>query len=280
MSPQFQATVVSSRFGWDSVECDLTLVLPGTVESLRPRLAGALEQLGYHVVSEEPLQAKRGGASFSLNVLRYPVALVVGFRPVGERAVQVTFSYSLTHSGMGFITRGDLAVLAREAEALAASAFHQMQIAVCGLCGSDNPRGSRFCRRCGAPLVAWEPAEVEIVQLAAQGRAAYRAIISGVIGLLLMTLYFVFLIVGSSIKIERGLVALGLIMGVIGWIPLLWGSYKLWETLKQRENKSMLIAGRRPTESFASPPLLTGGEPLSVTERTTQLLEESTPPKE
>jgi len=155
---RLKAIVMSSRFGLDTVECDLKLVLPGAVESLRSRLATALEYVGYHVVSEEPLQAKRGGTSFSLEVLKYPVSLVLGFKPLGERATQVTFSYSLKHSGAGLITKGDVPVLAREAEAVAANALRGLQVFTCEARGWENPRGSRYRSRRGDPRVVSPPA--------------------------------------------------------------------------------------------------------------------------
>lgn len=272
-----RAVIMSSRFGWDTVECDLKLVLPGTVESLRPRLAAALERMGYHVVSEDPLQAKRGGASFSLAVLKYPVSLFLGFKPVAERATQVTFSYSLKHSGLGIITKGDLPVLAREAEAVAAIALGQLQGFTCEACGSENPHGSRFCRRCGTPLVVSEPAEVELLRLAAEGRVASQAILHGALLLIAMTVCFAFFPFDPPAKLERVLTFFGTAFGLTGWIPLVWGIYKLRRSWRQREREEPVPSDRRLLES---PPPLTlplSGVPMSVTERTTQLMDESPP---
>lgn len=272
-----KAIVMSSRFGMDTVECDIKLVLPGTVESLRPRLAAALERMGYHVVSEDPLQAKRGGVGFSLDVLKYPVSLFLGFKAVAERATQVTFSYSLKHSGLGFITKGDLPILAREAEAVAAIVLRELQGSTCDACGSENPQGSRFCRRCGTPLVVSEPAEVELLHMAAEGRVASQVILSGALLLMAMTVCLAFLPFDLPGKLERVLVFFGTAFGLAGWIALLWGIYKLSRSLRYREKEELLLSGRRLVES---PPPLTlpaTGVPVSVTERTTQLLDESPP---
>ncbi|MCS6815980.1 MAG: zinc ribbon domain-containing protein [Blastocatellia bacterium] len=273
MDLRLRATVISSRFGFDSVECDVKVVLPGTIESLRPRLATALEKMGYHVVSEDPLQARRGGVNFALNVLKYPISLQLGFKSVGEQTTQVTFSYLLKHSGLGWITKGDLPVLMREAEAVAAIALRGRHAPLCGRCGSENPMGSRFCRRCGAPLTALEPAEVEVLRLVAENQAAYRAILWGIACLAVTTLGLVALPFDLPVKLERFLAGLGILAGASGWGPLLWGVYKLRRNLGRRGEEE------EPLEPHAIevPPAAafpTSGMPFSVTEETTQLLEE------
>jgi ribosomal protein L40E len=271
MDRALQATVVSHRFGFDSVECDVTLVLPGMAERLRPHLAMALEKVGYHVVSEEPLHARRGGVNFSLNVLRYPLSLHIGFKPVGEQTTQVTFSYSLKHSGMGWVTKGDLPVLAREAEAIAALALRGTRAPLCGRCGSENPAGSRFCRRCGTLLVVFEPAELEVLRLVATHRAASQAIFCGIAGLAIMTLFFAALLFDLPAKLERLMTVLGILAGASGWGPLLWGIYSLRRSVGRRRRGE---SRERPVSE--SPSVLpSGGAPLSVTEGTTRLLEET-----
>jgi hypothetical protein len=213
MSVRLQAEVISYRFGLDSAECDVKLVVPGTVERLRPQLARALERVGYHVVSEEPLQARRGGTSFSLNVLKYPLSLHIGFKPAGEQATQVTFSYSLKHSGLGWITKGDLPVFAQEAEAIAAVALQGARAPLCTRCGGENPAGSRFCRRCGALLAVLEPAELDVLNLVARNRAAYLALLTGSAGLALMTVCLALLLSDLPAKLERFVIFLGLLAG-------------------------------------------------------------------
>lgn len=276
MEMKLQAEVVSHRFGLDSAECDVKLVLPGTVERLRPLLAMALEKMGYHVVSEDPLQARRGGVNFSLNVLKYSLSLHLGFKSVGEQATQVTFSYSLKHSGMGWVTKGDLPVLAREAEAIAAIALQGARAPICGRCGSENPAGSRFCRRCGALLAVLEPAELDVLRLVAGNRAAYQAILMGIVCLAVMTCCLAVLLSDLPVKLERFLIILGLLAGAIGWGPLLWGIYGL--------RRSVSLPGKdRPLkqhvrEALSVPSIPSDGVAFSTTEVTTQLLEEALPP--
>jgi len=274
MGVKLQAEVISHRFGLDSAECDVKLVLPGTVEQLRPQLAMALEKAGYHVVSEDPLQARRGGVNFSMNVLRYSLALHIGFKPVGDQATQVTFSYSLKHSGMGWVTKGDLPILAREAEAIAAIALQGARAPICGRCGAENPTGSRFCRRCGAPLAVLEPAELEVLHLVAGNRAASRAILWGIVCLAIMTFCLAALVLDLPVKLERFRIVLGLLSGAIGWGPLLWGMFTLWRSVSS-PGKPLK---RRVSEAPVAPSLPSEAVLFSVTERTTQLLGEASPP--
>ncbi len=291
MSVRLQAEVISYRFGLDSAECDVKLMVPGTIERLRPQLARALERVGYHVVSEEPLQARRGGANFSLNVLKYPLSLHIGFKPAGEQATQVTFSYSLKHSGWGWITKGDLPVFAQEAEAIAAVALQGARAPLCTRCGGENPAGSRFCRRCGALLAVLEPAELDVLNLVARNRAAYLALLTGSAGLALMTVCLALLLSDLPAKLEGFVIFLGLLAGALGWGPLLWGIYGLRQGVSRRRTKG----GLRPrvSEEPAMPPLpssafsvaegttqlLEGASsPISVAEGTTQLLDEASPP--
>ncbi len=274
MNVRLQAEVISHRFGLDSAECDVKLVLPGTIERLRPQLALALEKVGYHVVSEDPLQARRGGANFSLNVLKYPSSLHLGFKPVGEQATQVTFSYSLKHSGLGWITKGDLPVLAQEAEAIAAIALQGARAPLCARCGGENPAGSRFCRRCGALLAILEPAELDVLDLVARKRAAYLALLMGITGLALMTVCLAVLLADLPAKLERFVIFLGLLAGAFGWGPLLWGMYGLRQGVSRRRTKGGLQP--RVSEEPSTPPLPSSAFP--VTERTTQILEGAAPP--
>ncbi|GBC82112.1 hypothetical protein HRbin10_01233 [bacterium HR10] len=274
MSVRLQAEVISYRFGLDSADCDVTLVLPGTVERLRPQLARALERVGYHVVSEDPLQARRGGAHFSLNVLKYPLSLHIGFKPAGEQATQVTFSYSLKHSGLGWITKGDLPVLAQEAEAIAAVALQGARAPLCTRCGGENPAGSRFCRRCGALLAVLEPAELDVLNLVARNRAAYLALLTGSAGLALMTVCLALLLFDLPAKLEGVVIFLGLLAGAFGWGWGIWGIYGLRQGMGRRGMKG----GLRPrvSEEPAMPPLPSSA--FSVTEGTTQLLEGASSP--
>ena len=66
---------------------DLFLTIPANSETLRLNLPQALERLGYKVISEQPLLAKRGatgGARYacSFEPLDYPTKLMIGLKPL------------------------------------------------------------------------------------------------------------------------------------------------------------------------------------------------------
>lgn len=172
-------------------EHDVTRVVAGNVESLRLRLAMALEQLGYRVTSENPLRARhnaRNAAAYfmSANALEYPTRLEISLKPQGQGATQVTFDYQVQH---GFFTKGDRQTLTREAEAILALAAHRAQALNCVGCGAEVAPDSRFCRKCGAPIRASNPAELEVLRLTAGARAGYQWTWTGAIMLLLAWLF-------------------------------------------------------------------------------------------
>ena len=164
-------------------EHDVTRVMAGPVESVRQRLVIALEQLGYRVMSENPLRAKHnaraGGAYYlSANALDYPTRLEISLKPQGQGATQVTFDYQVQHGAFG---KGDRQTLTREAEALIAIAAQRAQALSCVGCGVEVAPDSRFCRKCGAPVNAAAPAELEVLRLTAGARAGYQWTLIGII---------------------------------------------------------------------------------------------------
>src|SRR5688572_26474709 len=89
---------------------DLTLAIPGHIESVRPRLINAIKTLGYKILSEQPIHAKRGaqGAATwdcSINVLDYPTTLTVGLKQMNDLAVVATFNYEI--KSFMHLTKGD-----------------------------------------------------------------------------------------------------------------------------------------------------------------------------
>ena len=167
-----------------------------TPDALRPRLASALERLGYDVVSgDDAVVARRGGrgwsgAGLSYDVRDYPAGLTVLLKRAGERGTLATFDYSLTNPMM---TGGDRRTLEREAEAAVALALSSAASAACGACGSLSEGDSRYCRACGVALAA-EPAEVEVFRQAAESHAAYRAVATGTVGVIFSLLTFLLVI--------------------------------------------------------------------------------------
>ena len=108
---EFIAVMGGSGGNYSVGEHTTRRVMAGDVETVRARLVYALESLGYSVVSENPLQARRGklknivGADFTEHARK----LAVGLRQGGSAATQVTFDFAVTHGGC--MTKGDLLTL-------------------------------------------------------------------------------------------------------------------------------------------------------------------------
>ena len=160
----------------------LRSVLSGDSESARQRLTRALEKLGYHVISEDPLYARRGARGSavyycSFDILDYPRKLKIGLKALSPNATLATFDYAAEHfAAVSF--KGDLQTLKLEAEAIIALASQSAAITVCTACGTNQPDDSRFCRVCGAPNVGGAPAELEVLRLTAGARAAHHKIVA------------------------------------------------------------------------------------------------------
>jgi ribosomal protein L40E len=285
MSAEFIPVMAAGGSGGEGVsEYDLTLVLPGDADSLRPRLAAALDRLGYRVLSEDPLHAKRGPQGWgvhSANRLDYPLTLLLGFKSSGERATAVTFSYTIKHSAGDWMTKGDHQTFTREAEAIAALATQRTQATTCPACAAQNPPEARFCRRCGAPLIVSELPELEVLRLTAGSRAAYQTITVGVIFLAVLCLLWLPLPFISAEKAIKVLTWLGGIIGALGWFIMVFGLRRLHGTLNPKPGEQTQPVARQPIieqapQTTALPPEYT---PMSVTETTTELLQSTEAPQ-
>ncbi len=261
---------------------DLFLTIPAKAEALRLNLPQALERLGYKVISEQPLLAKRGalgGAQHacSFEPLDYPTKLMIGLKPLNQNATQATFSYELKSAGWG-IFEGDKDTLQREAEAIAALAMLNGAATACVSCGTTTTDDSRFCRRCGAPLTADAP-ELEIYRLTRGTRAAWRDVTLGaimVLSLLALMVVIDFLGLGPfKPKLVKAFMIFGTIWGVFGLWALLEGIWKVHNTLNPQKGTDSSFTER------ATPPVLSGAPintlpsrpaHFSVTEQTTNLL--------
>ncbi|HEX4950777.1 MAG TPA: hypothetical protein VFZ34_29215 [Blastocatellia bacterium] len=182
------------NYGMGISEHDVTRVMAGQVENVRQQLITALEQLGYRVLSENPLRARhnaRNGAAYylSANALEYPTRLEISLKPQGQGATQVTFDYQVQHGAFG---KGDRQTLTREAEALIALASQRAQAMSCAGCGAAVAADSRFCRKCGAPVKAAAPAEVEVMRLTAGTRGGYQWTLIGLIIFLFASVFPLF----------------------------------------------------------------------------------------
>jgi hypothetical protein len=267
--------------GIGNTEFYLQQVLAGDEEGVRARLIDALEALNYLVLSEHPLQAKRGarglGAFYaSADVLDYPTRLTVILKPLGTGSTLVTLDYEVKHAG-SLSTKGDRQTLRREAEAILALAADRVAPTSCGACGAYNPGDSQFCRLCGKHYAAGEPAELEVLRLTAGARAGHQlnvvGMVSGLAGLLCALL-----LAASGKAAAAKLSFLMLALGeVIALVVMTFGATYLHRTLNPRRREELPPAGALgslpPTRYDSSPPPVMRG---SVTDGTTDLLEART----
>jgi predicted RNA-binding Zn-ribbon protein involved in translation (DUF1610 family) len=272
--------IMSSGSGADVTgEHFLMRVMIGEADSVRARLADAVEKMGYLLVSEQPLLARRGARGWaeswlSNNILEYPTKLTIGLKPAGAGATRVTFDYEVKHPMM---SGGDKQTLTREAEAIIALAAARATPSACPACGAQMMADSRFCRQCGAPMATAAPAELEVLRVTAGARAGYQQVILGAILLAATCLIPLLIFLGDSenavkyAKIVKVVTVLSLLTGGLGWTGLLIGLRRLHLTLNPKQAGEELSARQILTAPR------TGALPAqparaSVTEGTTELL--------
>lgn len=253
---------------------DLTLAIPGDVESVRSRLREAIQDLGYKLLGEQPLHAKRGGQGSarwdcSLNVLDYPTTLTISLRQMNEVAVVATFNYEIKSCMR--MTRGDRQTLAREAEAIGALATERLAISACPACGVQVTDDSHFCRRCGAPLVL-ALAELEVLRLTRGTRSSYHSIFVGMFTLIvaLLCLLPVFFVAGP--KIHKPLLWIAALLSGYGFFVLFQGIWQLHHTLNPKKLKDAIMRAQPVFAASRTVALPPAPAQASVTEGTTELL--------
>jgi hypothetical protein len=276
---EFIAIMSMSGDGYTSSEHTTRRVTAGDVESVRGRLVYALESLGYVVVSENPLQARRAQLKdiVRADFTDHARKLAVGLRQGGAAATQVTFDFVVTHGG--FVTKGDLLTLEREADAVMSLAAEPPATGLCRSCGTENGGDARFCRLCGAPNSAGAPAELEVLRLTAASRAGLQEIVCGLsIALLTLAVALALILVGRPKAVTAGWIIL-IIGENIGWWMALYGMARIHRTLNRKPEAKTLPVAAPVTPLFAPardavlPPAH-----FSVTEGTTELL--GHPPRE
>src|SRR5262245_42932785 len=283
--------------GGISFDHDVTRFVAGDVESWRARLAGALEQMGYRVLNENPIQARRGasglaGFGCSYDILDYRRSLDIGLKSAGANSTRVTFAYAVKGVHSGYITKGDRNTLTREADAIVSLAQSRAALSYCPACGADGAGGRRFCRQCGAPVTASDSPELDLLRLTADANASYKTIVSGAIfallSLLAPGLILLKMILSPSFFGEPTLVKLMAFLlgtfGATGLAFLITGLWRLGRTITHRPKRGELpppsrrsfVEDENPPETAALPPQSI--QPIqhpvqhSVTEATTGLL--------
>lgn len=268
--------------GWSRTEHALQSVLDSDVESVRARLIHALEKLDYMVITDEPLHARRkarGLARYRVaaNILDYPIKLTIGLRQISGNATLVTFDYVAEHEG-SISFEGDRRTLTREAEAIIALASAQ-NASACGSCGTKQTSEGRFCRICGQPTIGREPAELEVLRVAAGARAGQHLVIVGAAWAALSTAAAVaYLILGAGAVGLFGVVLLTQV--VAGMLILFWGIQNLSSALNRNPSHPTTQPIDMPDELVARDTPHLPDAPLSVTEGTTTLLDPRPKPRD
>ena len=271
---------MSTDYSYDTIsDHDLILAIPGDVGSVRARLVNAIQTLGYKVLSDQPLHAKRGKQcaakwDCSLNVLDYTTTLTINLKQTNDAAVLATFNYEV--KSYMRMTKGDRQTLAREAEAIAALAMERAAASACRTCGTQVMDESNFCRRCGAPLVLDVP-ELEVLRLTRNARASYQRIVVGTIALLLAMLIVLpwYIVIGG--RIVTPMLLVGIPLASYGLFLLLNGARQLHNTLNPATTKTIATAAHPAFKSSVTTTALPPAPANSVTEVTTNLLSPKEP---
>jgi zinc-ribbon domain len=253
---------------------DLTLAMPGEVGSVRARLIDAIQKLGYKVLGEQPIYAKRtakGCAMWdcSLNVLDYPTTLTVSLKQTNDVSVLATFSYEI--KSYMRMTNGDRQTLAREAEAAVALATERLAMSACRACGTQVTDESHFCRRCGAPLVLDVP-ELEVLRLTRNARGSFHNIVFGMLMLLAAALpvLAVFIFKGA---IYSPVLWIAVPLAAYALLLLIQGAWQLHRTLNPGlTTKSLTTNTQRTLNTSVTTALPPAHLNASITEGTTELL--------
>ncbi|MDQ3009178.1 MAG: hypothetical protein M3X11_00520 [Acidobacteriota bacterium] len=296
MSAEFIAAMSDSGEMYYTFNHDVTRYVIGEAKNVRSGLADALEQMGYRVLSENPIQARRSAkgsahSGCSSDIMAYHTTLNVGVKSTGANSTRVTFDYTLKGVYSGFITKGDRNTLTRETEAILAQAMARAALAYCLACGADTAGSSRFCRQCGAPLGAVATAEMEVLRLTSGANASYNSISGGMLFFAIGAALLLFLLLGSNdpvkfAKLVKIISFFSITLGGTGMIMLLFGIARLRQVVRRDiEQDAAPVTPRRgipegagqegisaPTTSSLAAALPPPSALHSVTEMTTDLL--------
>lgn len=278
-----QLTPASTTFPPNTTEHYQKCVLAGTPAEVRERLVNALEHLGYDIVDDDAAvivgrRGPRGWASSyaSADVLDYPRNLIIRLKQLGPHATRATFDYAVKHPSL---SRGEVDILTRESEVLAAMATIRATEKMCPACGTEATDDSRFCRQCGSALTV-RGRELELFLMAAEVRAGYTSavattLVSAGSALLIGTTLAAMLL--SGIPFGPGFVTLlivGLAASFFSIIFSAFGWNRFSRALKvgrDRADHPVLQGEPEQVGGVRTPP--TFEIPMSVTEGTTNLLD-------
>jgi hypothetical protein len=253
---------------------DLTLAIPGEVASVRTRLIESVQKLGYRVLGEQPVYAKRssqGSACWecSFNALDYPTSVTISLKQANDVSVLATFNYEV--KSYIRITNGDRQTLAREAEAIVALATDRLALSTCRACGTPATDESHFCRRCGAPLVLDVP-ELEVLRLTRGTRGSYHNLAGGMIALLLTAIALAIVFTVNGVRISAAALSVGIPLMSYALYLFGLGAWQLHHTLNSKTAKSVTTSAPSRLGASVTTALPQAPANLSITEGTTELL--------
>ena len=245
-------------------------VIPGDIETVRRSVAGVLEEFGYAVLGDNPIQAKRRRQKslFTATILECQTQLTIALKPISQASTLATFDYEVEY----LFTKGDRQTLEREADAIIALATRPVSGTVCQACSTENDGGVRFCRVCGTPVAPHAlPPELEVMRMSAAASAAHLEI---TIGLVLEVL---------TLASTLPMILFGLReINLLGWglfaFDQLWVTLILLQGIRRLHNAVVPSSSEQRTQleppttlvnvsRAALPP-----QPFSVTEGTTELM--------
>lgn len=268
---------------YQTTEHYLRRVLAGDIRSVRTRISGALERLGYDIVDdgEDSIRGRRAASGWgtfysSADVLDYPRTLVIKLKPIGDHSTRATFDYLVKHPSL---SSGEKDILTREAEAISSLATIRNREKNCAACGTESTDDSRFCRRCGSPLAGSNP-ELELLKMAAETRSGLTSVTAGEIAASAVTVLSgsaVIAVLTKGYVLGRGvmiLLVLSFLISLCNAIVLGFGINRIKRSLRRPETDNMNEANVTPIDPVTDDYLPERQQRyLSVTENTTSLLE-------
>lgn len=287
MSAEFIPMMANEGGMYHIFEHDLIRHVAGDAETVRARLADALELSGYRVLNDDtPIQAKHGARGLAstecaADILDYPTTLNIAVKSVGANSTRVTFDYQVKGAHAGWFSKSDRKTLTREAEAILATAMTMNSATHCVACGNNADGSSRFCRKCGAPLNVKAPAEVEVLRLTAKANANSKTIGTGLFFLLMAALFLLPLPLVSGnpekfFKLLKILPAISGAFGIAGFLMILLGHWRLKKMILEPTWHEPSAPTRRQNVNELNTPDTNELPPASiqhpVTEATTDLL--------
>jgi hypothetical protein len=255
-----------------SAEHHFRKIIPGHIDVARQRLCDVMEDFGYIVLSENPLQARRPAKRnvASANVLEYETQLTVALKSLSPASTVATFDYRVTY----LFANSERLALEREADAMIALATAPTKQAVCPACAAELPGAVRFCRACGTPIArAALPAELEVMRLMGGSSAAQVEISWGatiMLFALLISLPMIFFGNSKAMNVGWGLLVIGELLGMA---YLLWGLFRLHRTLNASQPAQPDALHDATKVSLTTDRDLLTPPPASITESTTQLID-------